>query len=234
MILDTETKEYIESILNNGETDIRGLYSVKNILEKENERFKQRETYRKKIINDLQNECSLISDVRFAGNYGYTHSDNVSLLIYLNSRLEEQGVKNYIKLIVENDEVKVLFPYDMSSAARYFIVEKGEYLYKMFAAYGINNNFNVHPIILTISNNFKIMLLDKSFVVNLIGNKKQIFTIKYNYDSGFDYYTNIFGLKNRVLKDNQDIYTFLKNLKIESANVPEYLKQSKTKIMRTI
>ena len=221
MILDTETKEYIESILNNGETDIRGLYSVKNILEKENERFKQRETYRKKIINDLQNECSLISDVRFTGNYGYTHSDNVSLLIYLNSRLEEQGVKNYIKLIVENDEVKVLFPYDMSSAARYFIVEKGEYLYKMFAAYGINNNF-------------KIMLLDKSFVVNLIGNKKQIFTIKYNYDSGFDYYTNIFGLKNRVLKDNQDIYTFLKNLKIESANVPEYLKQSKTKIMRTI
>ena len=228
MILDTETKEYIESILNNGETDIRGLYSVKNILEKENERFKQRETYRKRIINDLQNECSLISDVRFAD------SDNVSLLVYLNSRLEEQGVKNYIKLIVENDEVKVLFPYDMSSAARYFIVEKGEYLYKMFAAYGINNNFNVHPIILTISNNFKIMLLDKSFVVNLIGNKKQIFTIKYNYDSGFDYYTNIFGLKNRVLKDNQDIYTFLKNLKIESANVPEYLKQSKTKIMRTI
>ena len=31
MIFDNETKEYIESILNNVETDIRGLYSVKNI-----------------------------------------------------------------------------------------------------------------------------------------------------------------------------------------------------------
>ena len=31
MIFDNETKEYIESILNNVETDIRVLYSVKNI-----------------------------------------------------------------------------------------------------------------------------------------------------------------------------------------------------------
>lgn len=31
MIFDNKTKEYIESILNNVETDIRVLYSVKNI-----------------------------------------------------------------------------------------------------------------------------------------------------------------------------------------------------------
>ena len=226
MVFDKAIKDYIEKVYFVGETDKNGLYSVKEILEREKERFNIRKKFKKQIINSLKLECSLIDDVDFIGNYADVQSNNVYLLIGLSKPLEEQGVKKYIKVDIYNDNIVVDYPKEITCDAKKYIVDKGEILYAQLANFAIENSFNVHPNLITISDKFMVILLDSSFIVNLISSNKGIFTIKYDYDKNYDYYTNIYGLK-RIFIDDNDINKFLRNLKIDSSNIPEYLTREK-------
>lgn len=226
MKFDSETKKFIMDIYKNNETDIRGLYTVLNIFEKEKKRYEIREEYRQAILRELQG----IDDITYGGNYNSNDSKEITLLIHFKEKAPSLGLGDTWLVRYSNGKFETISSVQPSKASHQLFFDMNEQAIIDFCEFGLRNDFNIHPMLVSYSKKFNILALDKSFDVNFVGKENSCFRLRYNYENGIECYTNILGLKHVFKKDDEVMRQIFKHIKLDDKDVPNYLKQGKQKI----
>lgn len=158
-------------------------------------------------------------------------------------RHDNAGIELLSSGIYTNDDEKVINDFIES-----FIHYSGDFSYASLC--GISNNFEIEPIFNTVDQNFQIFCKNNKLIVTLsgtLGKTDKFFNLCHYYrqrllqnalDIGteegiFCLDTNVYGLKNVFTIPSSTYYqdgeicdpviTFLKNLKVQYHNLPEYL-----------
>lgn len=228
MKFDNEVKKFIMDAYKSNEMDVRETYTALNILEKEQIRYVIREEYRQIILNELQG----IDDIIYGGNYSSNDSKEITLLIHFEEEEPSSGLENTWLLRYSSGKFESIFSMQPPKAFHQLFFDINEHTIRDFCEFGLKNNFNIHPMITSSSKNFTVLALDKSFDVNFVGKENARFRLRYNYDSGVECYTNIFGLKHKFNKNDELMRQFLKHIKLNDEDIPDYLKQGKQKIYK--
>ena len=216
------------NVYENNDVDVRGLYTALNILEKEKSRYKMRDEYRKSMLNELQG----IEDIRYVGNYDACNNNSVRLFVIFKANGKSSNLENALVIDYIDGEFKIVYPKNADKLFQEFFFEINGLNLMNFCEFGLRNNFNTHPVITSYSKNFNVLTLDKSFDVNFIGKENSVFRIRYDYENGMECHTNVLGLKHIFQKDNEAVEQFLKHIKLNDEDIPDYLKQGKQKIYR--
>lgn len=228
MKFDNEVKKFIMDAYKSNEMDVSGLHTALNILEKEEKRYEIREEYRQAILKELQG----IDDITYVGNYSSNDSDKIKLCIHFEEEEPSLGLDDTWLVRYSNGKFENISSMQPPKTFHQLFFSINEQAIIDFCEFGLKNNFNMHPIMESYSKKFNILSLDKSFDVNFVGKENARFRLRYNYDSGVECYTNIFGLKHKFNKNDGLMRQFLKHIKLNDEDIPDYLKQGKQKIYK--
>ena len=244
--MDNDIQKIIRSIILNGESPKEArkgeLISARNILLAEKERQIEKDADIKDTIRLLQRNMPFLENISFYQNI--KDFDHKSIILWLkfngSYNIRYNNSDNYVMLVYKNGTLDFLNPTGVCDWFRKIVLIKDKEQYTYLAKYGMENHFNVNPVIHTISDNFRIYAFDNIFSVEIKGDKQ--FKLYHLYketnqknsletkDGSFHITTNISSLKRlfsdkKNFKDEKKVTTFLNNMKVYESDVPSYIKE---------
>ncbi len=235
-----DLKQTIKSILMNDDCqyDKKKLISARSILLAEQERRLEKNRDLNDSLTQIKRSLYYLSNIVLYRNINDAEKKSIIMWLkfYDKQQIRYHDVDNHVMLIFENNQLSFLNPLGIDDYFKKLILKDKE-KYIDIAKYGIENHYNMDPIIPTISGDFKLYCFDDIFSIE--SNSDKVFKLYHLYDDNKDkgietkdgkFYitTNVFNLKGMFVdkkgSNKNNVETFLNNLLFDEKDVPPYIK----------